>query len=76
MVRVENLLSQQYLLNRDVLFSYLDRRSTTYFHPTSTDWFVSAAAAARTSTVGDSPPVRDGRRVTGANSLNAVGISL
>jgi len=31
MIRVENLLSQQYLLNRDVLFSYLDRRSTTYF---------------------------------------------
>jgi len=37
MVRVENLLSQQYLLNCDVLFSYLDRRSTTHFHPTSTD---------------------------------------
>ena len=31
MIRVENLLSQQYLLKRDVLFSYLDRRSTTYF---------------------------------------------
>ena len=31
MIRVENLMSQQYLLNRDVLFSYLDRRSTTYF---------------------------------------------
>jgi len=30
MIRVENLLSQQYLLKRDVLYSYLDRRSTTY----------------------------------------------
>jgi len=36
MIRVENLLSQQYLLNRDVLFSYLDRQSTTYFHSTPT----------------------------------------
>jgi len=31
MIRVENLLSQQYLLNCDVQFSYLSRRSTTYF---------------------------------------------
>jgi len=30
-IGVEHLLSQQYLLNGDVLFSYLDRRSTTYF---------------------------------------------
>jgi len=30
-IGVEHLLSQQYLLNRDVLFSYLDGRSTTYF---------------------------------------------
>jgi len=85
MARVENLLSQRYLLNRDVLFSYLDRRSTTHFHPTSTTvnrvwtlsgiWFLSAAAAARTLTVGDSPAVRDGRRVTGENSLNGFELS-
>jgi len=36
MIRVENLLSEQHLLNRDVLFSYLYRRSTTYFHSTPT----------------------------------------
>jgi len=58
-VRVENLLSQQYSLNRDVLFSYLDRRNTwTRRRPTvyrvwtlTGIWFLSAAAAARTSTV-------------------------
>jgi len=71
------------LFNHDVLFSYLDRRSTTYFHPTSTDclsrvefeWHlvsVSSGSGAH-STVGDSPAVRERRRVKGANSLSAVG---
>ena len=37
MIRVENLLSQQYLLNRDVLhISIDDRRRTLTFDPTPT----------------------------------------
>jgi len=31
MIRVQNLLSQQYLLNRNVLFSYLDRAVSAKF---------------------------------------------
>jgi len=57
--------------------TFTRRRPTVYCVWTlSGIWLLSAAAEARTSTVGDSAAVNNGRRVTGANSLNAVGISL
>jgi len=54
--------------------SFTRRRTTVYRVWNLTGiWFLSAAAAAHTSTVGDSPTVHDRRRVMGANSLSVMG---